>query len=128
VIWLLAACEPAEVREARCQGPLVELVRWRSDRFRSVPDGPPPASATPDSLLREERDRVETAVAALRAAGSGCDTLWRTGLWTEPDTPPLRLRDEALRRVLGLPVVDYDVEAVGFSRQTTAGRPGVARE
>ncbi len=127
MIWVWLACESADVREARCQRPLVELVAWRNGRFLSPPEGPPAAPATPDSLLREERDRVDAAVADMRALGNNCDTQWRFSLWTEPDTPPARLRDEALRRVLALPPVEYSVKGVGYARQTTDGRAGVVR-
>lgn len=128
MIWLVWACESAELRDARCMRPPSELMTWRNDRFRSPLEGPPAAPATPDSLLREERDHVEAAVAAMLPLARSCDTQWRLGLWSDPDSPSLRLRDEALRRVLELPAVDYSEAAVGYSRQTTDGRPGVRHE
>jgi hypothetical protein len=64
----------------------------------------------------------------MRTLPGSCEPQWRVGLWSEPDTPPLRLRDEALRTALALPPVDYTVKAVGYARQTTDGRAGVAHE
>lgn len=125
MIWLWLACESAEVREARCMRPIADLISWRNDRFRAPPEGPPAAPATPDSLLREERDRVDAAVADMQPLRDGCRRQWSIGLWSDPDSPSLRLRDEALRRVLELPAVDYTEAAVGYSRQTTDGRAGV---
>lgn len=123
MIWLLLGCESREVLEARCQKPTTELVEWRNERTRQRLAGNERLSAA--EMLAAERAEVEAAVVELGALPGRCENLWRMALWANPDTPPARLRDEALRRRLGLPAVDYTVDAVGPAGLTTDGRPGV---
>lgn len=123
MIWLLLACESREVAEARCQKPITELVEWRNERTRQRLAGNEHLS--PAELLAGERAHVDAAVAALAALPGRCENQWRFSLWSEPDTPPARLRDEAIRRRLGLPAIDYTVNAVGSAGLTTDGRVGI---
>jgi hypothetical protein len=114
------------VREWRCVGPLVELVRWRDERdaerlLRGV-------KIAPGELAAQERAQVEATVAALRERRASCELTWSVLMHQTPDNPGLRLREEALLRVLELPPRDYPVNAVGWAGVTTTGRPPVAVE
>lgn len=123
----LSACEPSEVSEWKCVGPLVELVRWRDEQevartLRGV-------DFAPEELLRQERERVATAVAALKERRRACELTWSLLMHQPPDNPGLRLREEALLQLLALPARDYPAEAVGWSGETVSGRrpvPGAA--
>ncbi|GDX79586.1 hypothetical protein LBMAG42_13970 [Deltaproteobacteria bacterium] len=123
ILLLLLGCEPEEVRQERCLGPVIELTKWRNGKAAEWLAGRDPLE--PGQLRRDEKAKVDDAVERLRAAGSGCRSAWEMGVWTVPDTPPARLRDEALRRVLDLPAVDYTPVAVGPAGVTTDGRIGV---
>lgn len=124
MIWLVLACESREVTEARCQKPITELVEWRNERVRQRLAGN--ETLTPAALLADERAHVDAAVAELGRLPGRCENQWRMSLWAEPNTPPARLRDEAIRRRLGLPPIDYTTDAVGLAGLTTDGRAGVA--
>ncbi len=126
MIWLLLACEPEEVRVARCQAPLIEVVTWRNDRYREWLAGR--EQFTPTQMLALERQNVASAVARMRPSVGDCASTWRMVLWSTPDTPTARLRDEAVRQVLGLPTADYSAVAVGIAGVTTDGRAGVVGE
>lgn len=128
MIWLLLlGCESAEVRSARCTAPLTELVKWRVEsRGRAVPldatkpwDVPP--ALAPDALAAAEKAHVATAVTKLRQL-EGCEDVLRMSLWSAPDNPAARLRDEAVRQALGFPAVAYDPVALGAAGVTTDGR------
>lgn len=127
MLWWLFACESAEVRDARCSAPLSELVKWRVEsRGRAEPLDPKdpwhvPPALEPAALAAVEREHVAAAVAKLRAQ-QGCEDLWRMTLWSTPDNPAGRLRDEAVRQVLGFPGVPYDAVALGNAGVTTDGR------
>ncbi len=123
MIWFLLACEAEEVRVARCQAPLVELVTWRNERYREWLAGRELLSGP--QMLVVERDRVAASVARMRPDVGACASTWRMVLWSTPDTPTARLRDEAVRQVLGLPTIDYSSVAVGIAGVTTDGRPGL---
>ncbi len=123
MIWLLLGCESWEVQSARCQKPITELMEWRNERTRHRLAGN--ESLTPAELLAAERAQVDVAVAALDALPGRCENQWRMSLWAEPTTPAARLRDEALRRRLGVGTIEYTVDAVGLAGLTTDGRPGV---
>ncbi|MSQ02518.1 MAG: hypothetical protein EXR71_11620 [Myxococcales bacterium] len=126
MIWLLLACEPGELRAARCQAPLVELVTWRNDRYREWLAGRERLGA--GEMLAFEREHVAAAVTRMRPDVGSCATTWRMSLWSTPDTPTARLRDEAVRQVLGLPTTGYSTVAVGLAGVTTDGRAGVLTE
>jgi hypothetical protein len=120
---LLGGCEPSEVREWKCVGPLVELVRWRDGEERARLFGG--KIVTPEALGREEQERVDAAVEALRDRRGACEMTWSVLMHQPPDNPGLRLREEAILRMLELPPRDYPPVAVGFAGRTTAGRPPV---
>lgn len=94
-------------------GPLTELVKWRDgvehDRLLR---GVTPA---PSALASDERAHVELAVSALRPEASHCDGAWRMVLWSTADTPAVRLREEAVRRLLRLPARAFPPEALGVA-------------
>lgn len=97
ILWALAACPDVPVEEWRCTGPLVELVTWR-DHERTLGH----------AVARDvEEAHIAAAVSALAPRRSDCETTWRMGLWSNPDDAGLRVRDEALRRLLDLPPVEY---------------------
>ncbi len=123
ILLFLLGCEPEEVRQERCLGPVIALVKWRNAKASEWLAGRDPLE--PVQLRRDEKAKVDEAVEALRAAGSGCRGAWEMGVWTVPDTPPSRLRDEALRQALGLPSVVYSTVAVGPAGLTTQGVVGV---
>jgi hypothetical protein len=50
---------------------------------------------------------------------------WAMEMHQPPSNPGLRLREEALLQLLGLPPRDYPPEAVGFSGVTVSGRTPV---
>ncbi len=119
-----ASCEPSEVKEWKCVGPLVELVRWRDERevARTLRGEP----IAPEELARQERERATAAVEALRPRRGACEMTWSVLMHQAPDNPGLRLREEVMLEVLGLPPRDYPPEAVGWAGQTVAGRKPVA--
>lgn len=123
ILVFLLGCEAEEVRQERCLGPVIELVKWRNGKLSEWLAGRDPLE--PGQLRRDEKAKVAAAVLRLRAAGGGCRGAWEMGVWTVPDTPPARLRDEALRQVLGLPGVNYTPVAIGPAGVTTDGRVGV---
>lgn len=120
---LLAGCESPAAREWKCVGPVVELVKWRDQRENARVLGG--EVIAPAALLAEEREHVATAVETLRPRRDACEMTWSVLMHQEPDNPALRLREEALLRVLDLPPRDYPAEAVGWSGATIAGRPAV---
>ena len=126
ILLFFLGCEAEEVRQERCLGPVIELVKWRNGKLSEWLAGRDPLE--PSQLRRDEKAHVDEAVARLRAAGGGCRGAWEMGVWTVPDTPPSRLRDEALRQVLGLPAVEYSTVAVGPAGVTTDGKVGVEPE
>lgn len=103
LLWLFA-CRDEPVEEHRCFGPLVELVRWR--------DGEE-ARPTVADVATEEARRIDATVQDLAPETKRCEAAWRMGLWSTPDNPGLRVRDQALRRLLGLPATTYPPEALG---------------
>lgn len=103
LVWLLA-CRDEPVEEWRCFGPLVELVKWR--------DGEELRPVAAD-VAAEEASRIQATVEALAPERRRCEAAWRMGLWSTPDNPGLRVRDQALRRLLGLPEGSYPPEAMG---------------
>jgi hypothetical protein len=114
-----AGCEPAEVGEWACVGPLVDLVRWRDDREVARGGG---EALTPAGLAAEERAHLESTVATLAGKRRSCEMTWSLLLYQPPDNPGLRLREETVLRLLDLPPHDYPPEAVGFAGVTVAGR------
>lgn len=105
-------------------GPLVELVRWRDERETARILGK--ESWTPAALAAEERTHVASTVTTLSGVRSGCELTWAMEMHQPPTNPGLRLREEALLQVLGLPARDYPKEAVGFAGVTVSGRAPVA--
>ncbi|MBM4393458.1 MAG: hypothetical protein FJ090_20230 [Deltaproteobacteria bacterium] len=99
---MLLGCDPPEVAQHRCLGPVVELVKWRNAQNAELLSG----RTSPEALSRAEDERVEATEATLRTR-ERCEEFWRFGLWTTPDTPGAILRDRALRRALDLPPTDY---------------------
>ena len=118
-----AGCRSAEQQEAECIGPIVELVRWR-DQLESARTLAGEVVA-PAEMARRERERVEAAVVTLRPHRRACELTWSVAMHQEADNPGLRLREEALLRVLELPERDYPPAAVGWAGVTTAGRRAV---
>ena len=96
ILRFFLGCDAEAVRQERCLGPVIELVKWRNGKLSEWLAGRDPLE--PSQLRRDEKAHVDEAVARLRAAGGGCRGAWEMGVWTVPDTPPSRLRDEALRR------------------------------
>lgn len=120
---LIGACEPSEVSEWKCVGPLVELVKWRDGEETARVYGG--KVVTPEGLWREEQARIDAAVEALRGRRGACEMTWSVLMHQPPDNPGLRLREEAILRMLELPPRDYPAVAVGFAGRTAAGRPPV---
>jgi hypothetical protein len=119
ILLLLLGCESAEVRERHCVGPLVELVRWRDEREHArLYKG---EDIVPARLAEEERAKVEATAAALAPHRTACEMTWSVLMHQPPDNPALRLREEAILRVLGLPARTYDVEAVGWAGVSVSG-------
>jgi hypothetical protein len=110
-----------EAREWGCIGPLVELVKWRDQRESARVLGG--EAIAPAAMAAEERAHVDAAVAALDGKRATCEMTWGVLMYEPIDNPALRLRDETLVRLLGLPPRDYPAEAVGWAGVTTAGRP-----
>ncbi|MFN7144506.1 MAG: hypothetical protein ACK4YP_12075 [Myxococcota bacterium] len=105
-------------------GPLVDLVRWRDER--EVARTLRGEGITPAELAAQERAQVATAVAALRDRRGACEMTWSVLMHQTPDNPCVRLREEAILQILGLPPRDYPPEAVGWAGVTLAGRPPIA--
>jgi hypothetical protein len=114
----LLACRD-EVDEWRCIGPLVELVTWRDEleHRRAARTW----TGTPAELHAEEVGRVAAAVATMEPRRGACQSTWRMSTWTTPDNPGLRVREEAIRQVLGIPPRAYAPEAVGFAGVSVGG-------
>lgn len=123
ILAALAGCEDREAREWRCIGPLVELVRWRDEEESRARYGT--GALSPAALAAEERRRVEAVVAQLAPERARCATTWRVTLFQPPDNPGLRLREEAVLRLLGKLPQDYPAEAVGRAGVTVDGRPPI---
>lgn len=102
MILALLGCEPPEVEQHRCLGPVVELVKWRNAQNAELAAG----RSTREQVASLSEERLSATVLSLRAQ-SGCEEAWRFGLWSNPDTPSAVLRDRALRLALGLPPVTY---------------------
>lgn len=111
--------------EWECIGPVVEVMKWRDERetARTLRG----EVITPTELARQELERVEAAVAALTPRRGACELTWSVMMHVPADNPGLRLREEALLRVLGLPPRDYPPNAVGWAGVTTAGRTPMAQ-
>jgi len=122
--WCAAAgCKSAEQQEWECIGPVVELVRWRDElETARLLRG---EVVTPADMAARERVHVEAAVTTLAPRRTACELTWSVLMHQTPDNPGLRLREEALLRVLDLPARDYPADAVGWSGVTTTGRPAV---
>lgn len=123
-VALGVGCWNEAVDEWQCIGPIVEVVKWRDEResarlYRGE-------VLAPADLARQERERVEAAVAALTPRRRLCELTWNVMMHQPADNPGLRLREEALLRVLELPPRDYPPEAVGWAGVTIAGRPPTA--
>jgi hypothetical protein len=123
---LAAGCWNHEKDEWECIGPVVEVMRWRDEREAArLLRGD---AVTPAELARLERERVEAAVVALTPRRAACELTWSVMMHVPADNPGLRLREEALLRVLELPPRDYPPNAVGWAGVTTAGRTPMAQE
>lgn len=113
-MWFFACVEPA-IEDERCFGALIELLRWRKEEEARRREG---KGLDPEALRRAELEQEAAAVARLRPHASSCERAWQMGLWSTPDEPALRVRDEALRTLLGLPGVDYPAKAwAGTARE-----------
>lgn len=122
--WCAAAgCKSPEQQDWECIGPVIELVRWRDElETARILRGEPVA---PLDMAKRERAHMEAAVATLLPRRTACELTWSVLMHQVPDNPGLRLREETLLRVLGLPARDYPPDAVGWSGVTTTGRPAV---
>lgn len=123
MLALVLGCADPAVREWRCVGPLVELVRWRDQEETRATFGT--GAIDPAALAREERRRVEAVVARLAPERNRCGTTWGVTLFQPPDNPGLRLREEAVLLLLGQAPKDYPAEAVGRAGVTVHGRPPI---
>jgi hypothetical protein len=122
VIAALLACQrPVEVTQYQCTGPLSALVRWRDELEAARLYGG--RAVTADDAAAQEKTRMEATVSELAGRRGACEDTWRMGLWSEPDNPGARLRDEAIRRLLGLEPQRYPEPAVGIAGQSTSGLP-----
>jgi hypothetical protein len=96
---LALGCESGEEREARCIGPLVDLMRWRdaveADRILRGKVNP--------ALAAEEARRVDEVVAKLTPLRRSCELTWSLQLYPEADNPGLQVRNRALHVLLRLP-------------------------
>ncbi|MES2639236.1 MAG: hypothetical protein V4850_07120 [Myxococcota bacterium] len=123
---LAAGCSSDEKDEWECIGPVVEVMKWRDEREAArLLRG---EVVTPAELARLERERVEAAVLALTPRRAACELTWSVMMHVPADNPGLRLREEALLRVLELPPRDYPANAVGWAGVTTAGHTPMAQE
>lgn len=120
LLLLLAGCSSDEQDEWECIGPAVEVMKWRDEReiARTLRG----EAIAPAQLARDEREHVDEAVAALTPRRAACELTWSVMMHAPADNPGLRLREEALLRVLELPPRDYPPDAVGWAGVTTAGR------
>lgn len=108
MILLLLACQEAAVEDHQCTGPLIELLKWRDGESGNRRIG---KGLAPDALRAAELSHIAAAVEAMRPHADHCGNTWRMGLWSKPDNPGMRVRDEAIRSVLGEPPIDYVAEA-----------------
>ncbi|MDP2308655.1 MAG: hypothetical protein Q8P18_21720 [Pseudomonadota bacterium] len=120
----LGGCWNESKDEWQCIGPAVEVMQWRDQRETARTLGR--EVMTPAELARQELEHVEAAAAALKPRRGFCELTWSVMMHVPADNPGLRLREEALLRVLELPPRDYPPNAVGWAGVTTAGRTPTA--
>lgn len=124
VAWILGpgalACTDPDQTMIQCNGELLELIAWRDAVEREL--RAEPGRWTPNTLAAEEKRRVEATADTIRARRAQCDRSWEMLMYQPPSNPGLRLREEALLRVLDGAPHDYPPQSVGYAGVSTSGR------